>query len=79
MRKITAILALLALAGCSGHVVSASESHVTIRYDHLRDSPESLQPIADEECAAFDREAVFRKVEKAQGVISRYAQFACVE
>ena len=79
MRKFIALLALLFLTGCAERVVSVSESHVTIRYDHFRVAPEALQAKADEECAAYEKEAVFEKSVKAQGIIPRYAQFACVE
>ena len=79
MRQSIAVLALLFLTSCAEHVVSASESHVTIRYDHFRVTPEALQAKADEECAAYEREAVYEKSVKAQGIIPRYAQFACVE
>ena len=82
MRQAFPILALAVLTGlaaCSDHVVSVSEESVNIRYDYYRETPESLLPIAEEECAAFDKEAEFRKTVKAQGLIARYALFDCVD
>ena len=69
MRTLIAALCLAALAGCGTSVQSADQDHVSIRFHNFEDSPVTLQPMAEEHCADYDREAVYQNTTSGEGVL----------
>ena len=61
--------AVSVLSGCGTSVESADQDRVLISYHNFADSPDSLQPLAEEQCAPFERSAVYRGTTLGQGTL----------
>lgn len=83
MRALTIVLLLAAVTACGRSIESADESRVLISYHNYADSPDSLRPLADEQCAAFGRHAVYRGTALGEGTVGfltalpLHAEFEC--
>jgi len=66
---LAALSALSVLSGCGTSIESADQDQVLISYHNFADSPDSLQPLAEEQCASFERRAVYRGTTLGQGTL----------
>ena len=69
MRILAIVLLAATLTACGTSVQTASEDQVSIRFHNYADSPDSLQPIAEEQCASYDRIAIYRDTTLGEGTI----------
>ena len=85
MRALIAAVLFAALAACGTAIDSADESHVSISYNNYAESPDSLQPMAEEHCASYQREAVYQGTTLGEGTLGfltalpLHAEFECRE
>ena len=69
MKAWLAVLCVTALSACGTAIESADRDQVSIRFNNYADSPVSLQPTADEHCAAHDRVAVYESTSTGEGLL----------
>jgi hypothetical protein len=83
MRLLIAVCLVGLLSACGTAIESASEEQVSIRYLNLADSPDSLRPMAEEHCASYQRDAVYRGTSLGEGTLGfltalpLHAEFDC--
>ena len=83
MRALTIVFLVGALSACGTAIESASEEQVSIRDLNMVDSPDPLRPMAEEHCASYDRNAIYRGTELGEGTIGfltalpLHAKFEC--
>jgi hypothetical protein len=83
MKTLVAVLCVASLSACGTAIESADQDHVSIRFNNYADSPVSLRPMADEQCASHDRVAVYESTSSGEGLLGFLtglpleAQFAC--
>lgn len=83
MRALIIILSVAALTACSSSIESADEARVTIQYNNYSDSPDSLKPLAEKQCASYDRVAVYQGTTLGEGTLGfltalpLHAEFEC--
>ena len=69
MKAWVAVLCVATLSACGTSVESADQDQVSIRFNNYADSPVTLQPMADEHCAAHDRVAVYEDTTSGEGLL----------
>jgi len=83
MRVLMIVCLVGILSACGTAIESASEEQVSIRYLNFVESPDSLQPLAEEHCASYERNAVYRGTTLGEGAIGfltalpLHAEFDC--
>ena len=77
--KIAGLAAALAVSGCATAVTSVSRDHVSIRFDAILDSAESLQRLADAQCAEYGRSAMFDRRTDGPGLGAGTAHYSCID
>ncbi len=83
MRIPIAILLVATLSACGTAIESADEDHVSIQFHNYSESPVSLRPLADEQCASHDRVAIYQSTTTGEGAVGfltglpLHAEFAC--
>ena len=83
MRLLTAVCLVGTLSACGTAIQSATEEQISIRYLNLVESPDSLQPKAEEHCASHGRNAVYRGTTLGDGALGfltalpLHAEFDC--
>ncbi len=69
MRTLTIIVLAAALSACGSTIDYADEDRVSIRFHNYSESPMTLQPVADEHCASYNRTAVYQSTTFGDGII----------
>lgn len=83
MRLFVSLLVIGLLSACAPSIETASEDQVSINYHNYSDSPTTLQPMANEHCASFNRTAFYQRTTSGEGLVTTltglplYAQFEC--
>ena len=69
MRTLIIISLVATLTACGSTIESADEEHVSIQFYNYSDSSITLQPMADEHCASYDRTAVYQTTTFGDGLV----------
>ena len=69
MKAWVAVICVVTLSACGTAIQSEDQDHVAIQFNNYADSPVTLQPMADESCAAHDRVAVYQDTTSGEGVL----------
>ena len=83
MRTLIIISLVATLTACGSTVESADEERVWIRFYNYSDSSITLQPMADEHCASYDRTAIYQTTTFGDGIfgfltdLPLHAEFEC--
>ena len=83
MRTLIIISLVATLTACGSTIESADEEHVSIQFYNYSDSSITLQPMADEHCASYDRTAVYQTTTFGDGLVGfltglpLHAEFEC--
>ncbi len=83
MRTLIIILLAATLSACGSTIESADEDGVSIRFNNYSDSSITLQPMADEHCASYDRTAIYQTTTFGDGLVGfltgmpLHAEFEC--
>ena len=69
MKRLAALLLIVPIAACSTGIEKTDGKEITIGYYNVWDSPTSLRPVADAECAKSGRIAEHQETTVDDGLI----------